>query len=224
MCVSEMVSAILLWFLAQNGSAWWECGKPYTPEQAEARAQVYAQVVYDSAQRHPAPDAEEWLLAMLMQESALDRCQIAGWAKRKLKMKRRPTEKKAIEVLEKTSNGFRVDAGPMQRIYPPYGMRRYQEKRALDLKYQVELTAAKLPQYYKTCTGNYGASRKWKVKWSRKRLTCSDLYFTLHNTGGMSVNTKYHRSVSFQRYRWQKEKKKQALRLLQSPGLTARIP
>ena len=208
--IKELTLAVLAWFTAQNGSPWYECGKKYTPEQARVRAGEYARVVVEANRRHPYPDGAKWLLAMLAQESALDRCQIAGWCKRKLGMGRRPTEKQALKVLRGATYKHKIDGGPLQRLYPPHG-KWYGPEKALDLQFQVELTARRLPMYLKQCRANYGPRKIWRSKYTRKRLRCADVAFTIHNTGG-GINLKYYGSVSFQRRRWEKQLKRQEQR------------
>ena len=228
MTVSELIIAILAWFSAQNNASWWECGKKYTPQETQTRAAEYAKIIYTAGEEYPAPGIKEKITAMIAQESAFDECNIAGWAKRKKIIKkgkekrllpRKPTKEAVLEVLRNRGKyGLRkVDTGPLQRIFPPYGSIQYGPEQAIDLKFQVELTAQRLPVYLKTCEGLYGKNRTWRLKWTitkkngqkkvikgKHQLTCQDMYFTLHNTGGMSVNTKYYKSVSFQWRRWRK--------------------
>ena len=204
MSAKAMAIAIMTWFAAQH-SSWWECGRRYTPEEAEQRALEYAKIIKTTVKNTPsATDLDEyWILGMLAQESALDRCQLARSMKRSLGLPRRPSESQVLQVLKRLRKLHRrADTGPLQRKFPPYGAH-YQPERALDLAFQIKLTAQRFPQYLKICRANYGARKAWKLKRRRGRLTCEDLYFTLHNTGGLSINLKYYRSVSFQLRRMQ---------------------
>jgi len=213
--------AVLAWFAAQN-SGWYECGKRYTAEEAKARAQEYAKVVLEETKGRPEPDVAKKVLAMIAQESAFDECNIASWAKKRFKLRHKPTKAQSIALLRKTTNSGKIDAGPLQRVYPPYGMSRYPAEKALDLRFQVKLLAQRLPMFLKTCESLYGKDRHWRLRWTvktkgggkkvvteKRRLYCQDMYFTLHNTGGMSVNSKYYKSVSFQWRRWEKQLRKE---------------
>jgi len=200
MGVSDIVIAILSWFAAQNNSPWFECGKKYTEAEAEKRATYYAQVITEAAVKYPAPDMAKWMLGMLAQESAFDECQFARRAKKRLGLGHRPTKKQILKILKnrKKHKIKRVDTGPFQRMYPPYGDFRYPPEMAIDLKFQTNLTGQWLRAHHKGCMFRNPRGVKIKVGKRRIKLTCDDMYWTYHNTGGSGFGRKYWGGVTYQ--------------------------
>ena len=142
---------------------WFECGEPYTEDEALIRAREYANVIIREADKEDHPIV--MLASVIEQESGYDRCSVGRQARRKAGLPAHPTEAQIVRQLgdrrsRSRSNVVRFDAGVAQFMWPGGIIDELVEDSTihdvLDMEWSVSALALALSHYREYAADAYG--------------------------------------------------------------------
>ena len=189
MTVEQIAAAILMWFAAQNGGSWVECGKRYTPKEAGARSQYYATIIHDLTKNGSTISGVEEtgpILGIIAAESGFDSCQVGAVARKAMGLTRKPSKEQVLSAVRQ-NKVQKADFGLAQFRLP---LNISQVRRALDPKTNLNRLIGKMPEHQRLCVEKYPEG----VLHKSGRLTCDDIYWVLH-CNGRDFIPRYYQSV-----------------------------